>query len=144
MLKRNLTKDYVCGLIEGEGSFMFSSKRGANKEKQKIPTFQLKMNSKNKDLVEGVRDFLGLKNKVYVYENKAKDKVIRDPYTLLIIRGVGDLKNIIVPFFYNSLAGCKEEEFIGWLERIGEDEAVPERYKIIHRLYKGGFYEKGL
>lgn len=56
------------------------------------------------------------------------------------MREIGPLKNIIIPLFYNRLAGAKADQFNEWLEKIGNDPFVPESYKILYRLHKNGFY----
>ena len=142
MLNRKLTHDYIRGLIEGEGLFTFSTTTKTNDTRVKIPSFQLKMNIRDKELVEAVRDHLGLKNKVYTYNHPGKDGANRKPYALLVVREIGSLKNVIIPFFYNNLAGSKADQFREWIECIGSDQMVPESYKLIYRLYEAGFYEK--
>ena len=57
------------------------------------------------------------------------------------MREIGNLKNVIVPFFYNKLAGYRRTQFDKWLEDIGKDPRVPESYKIIYRLHKNNFYK---
>jgi len=142
MLKRELTNDYIRGLIDGEGSFTFTTRLNRDGTKVKIPAFQLKMRIKDKDLVEGVRDYLGLKNKVYVYYHPGKDGYNRGAIAMLIVRDFGSLKNIIIPFFYGRLAGYKAMQFDQWLENISEDPMVPESYNLLYRLHKSGFYRE--
>ena len=142
MLKRELTNEYIRGLIEGEGSFTFSTNKRADGSSVRIPSFQIKMHVRDKALLEGVRDHLGLKNKVYVYNHQGKDGYKRGPQTMLIVRDFGSLKNIIIPFFYNKLAGHKAIQFDEWLIDISEDPSVPESYSLLYRLHKSGFYSE--
>ena len=65
-----ISNEYVRGLVEGEGTFTFSP--SGNK---KIPVFCLKMHVRDKNLLELVRNKLGLKNKVYEYNHQRKDGV---------------------------------------------------------------------
>ena len=61
---------------------------------------------------------------------------------MLMVRDFGSLKNIIIPFFYNKLAGHKAIQFDEWLAEISEDPQVPESYSLLYRLHKSGFYSE--
>lgn len=138
-----ITDEYLRGLVDGEGCFTFCSTQvGGQQAKHLIPTFILTMNERDKELVEAVRDHLGLKNKVYHLGPYRKDGHNRGPIVRLMVRDVGSIKNIIIPLFYRKLKGFKGSQFDEWLNRIGTDELVPTRYKIVYRLYKLGFYDK--
>jgi len=100
------------------------------------------MHVRNRDLIKGVRDHLGLKNKIYTYHHPGKDGYNRAPYVLLIVRDFGSLKNIIIPFFYKKLAGDKGIQFYEWLDKIGIDPMVPESYKLLYKLHESGFYSE--
>lgn len=139
MLHRKLSREYIRGLIEGEGSFTFSIWR---KMQKKVPSFQIKMRASDADLLEGIKDELGLKNRVYTYHYPGHDDAQRSPRAMLIVREIGSLKNIIIPLFYNQLAGDKALEFKNWLERIGSDPWVPESYRILYRLHRNGYYRR--
>src|SRR3989344_8583331 len=139
MLYRKLTHDYIRGLIEGEGTFTFSTYKA---RERKVPSFQLKMSVRDTALIQGVVDTLGLDSRVYVYNHQGHDGHERQRQAMLIVREIGNLKNIVVPFFYNQLAGNKAFQFEDWLECIGHDPWVPESYKIIYRLHKNGYYKK--
>jgi hypothetical protein len=101
------------------------------------------MNIRDKELIERIRDYLGLRNKVYTYYYPGKDGAKRGPQAMLIVREIGSLKNIIVPTFYSKLVGYKGKQLNDWLEKIGTDPLVPKNYRVIYRLYKLGFYDKG-
>lgn len=135
-----LSHDYIRGLVEGEGSFTFSSNII---EGRRCPTFAIGMHVRDRELLESVRDTMGLKNKVYIYGPPVKkDGYKRGGRAILIVREFGPLKNIIIPFFYKKLAGNKRKQFDAWLEKIGSDPTVPEYYKLLHRLHKSGFYDR--
>lgn len=142
-LKRNLTHGYIRGLVEGEGTFTFDTRISAG-IKHKIPSFALSMHVRDEDLIKGVRDFLKIKNKVYVYHYPGKDRYYlkRGPKAILIVREIGSLKNKILPLFYNQLVGNKAIQFDNWIEKIGADKSIPKNYKILYRLCKNGFYNK--
>ncbi|MBI2628219.1 MAG: LAGLIDADG family homing endonuclease [Candidatus Niyogibacteria bacterium] len=137
-----LSYDYIRGLIEGEGTFTFDTRKQQNGTKLKIPTFALSMHIRDEDLIEAVRDTLRLKNKIYIYDHQKKDGYHRGPKAILIVREFPQLKNIIVPFFYKKLKGNKGRQFISWLEKIGTDPDVSKLFKLIYRLYKAGYYDK--
>lgn len=131
--------DYIRGLTEGEGTFTFSTNTS---KKRRVPAFCIKMHARDKKLLELVRDSLGLKNKVYEYEQSRSDGVKRSRQVFLIIRDIGSIKNVIVPLFYKNLIGNKGKQFEDWIRRIGNDPWIPERFKFIYKLYKSGFYER--
>lgn len=131
-----ITPDFIRGLIVGEGCFTFSTRReGLLNKRVKIPTFSLKMHVHDKELLIAVRGVLGLDARVYEYNHNKRH------YVLLIIRNIGDIKDIIIPFFYNKLAGYKEIQFNQWLEKFNEPD-VAEGYRFIYGLYKSGYYNR--
>ena len=145
---KRLSYEYIRGLIEGEGCFSFCS---IPVEKivdgvfirKKLPTFELSMSSQDNQLIKLVKETLGLKNKIYEYKaRERKDRYNRQPLTILIVRDFGQIKNIIVPLFYKKLHGNKAKQFEVWIERMGNDPSVDERFKFIYKIYKDGFYEK--
>ncbi len=136
---KKLSYEYIRGLVEGEGTFTFST---SHKLHRKVPAFALRMHVRDKELLEMVRDSMGLKNKIYEYNRKRDDGIKRGPQAILIVREFGQLKNIIVPFFYKRLKGNKGKQFEQWLEKIGNDPEVPETFKFIYKIYRAGFYNK--
>lgn len=100
-----LTDDYVRGLIEGEGHFGADTRSNG----EKIPSFMLKMHIRDKELIEGVRNYLKLKNRVYEYRHQDRH------YAMLIIRDIPTLKNKIVPLFREKLLGFKGTQFAWWI-----------------------------
>lgn len=142
MINRELTYEYIRGLIEGEGTFTFTTTTNLkNNQRMKVPAFQLRMHIRDKELIEAVRDYLKLKNKVYIYHYPGKDGSHRGPQAMLIVREMGRLRNIIIPLFYNKLAGHKAIQFNDWLENIGNDQLVHYRYKFLYILHKNGHFQ---
>ncbi len=88
-----------------------------------------------------VRDSMGLRNKVYDFKNYQEDGYKRGMKSVLIVRELGQLRNIIIPFFYKRLSGYKKYQFEKWVENIGSDPDVPSSYKNIFFLMKAGFYD---
>ena len=142
MSKKKISNEYIRGLIEGEGCFTFCSAPRADGTKVQIPTFVLAMHERDRDLVEAVKDQLGLKNKLKEIKAYTKDGYNRGGTVRLMVRDIGSIKNIIVPFFHNKLVGYKGEQFAEWIKKMEEDPLVREDFKLIPRLCKSGFYEK--
>ena len=146
MSEKRLSYEYIRGLVEGEGSFTFSTttRRLANGEKKRsrIPTFAIGMHERDESLLRNLRDTLGLPNKVYNYQQSTKDGYNRGRKAFLIVREIGSLKNIIIPLFYNKLAGYKAIQFSEWLQTVRDDPMVPEGYDILYRLHENGYYAK--
>jgi len=133
-----MSPNHIVWLINSYGSFGFTS---SGLYRNKIPTFQLKMTISKTRFLEQIRDYLGLKNKIYKYHYQDKGKSKREPQTTLIVRDFKQLKDIIIPFFYKKLTGYRRARFIKWLERIGSDPNVSDRFKSLYRLYKLGVYD---
>src|SRR3989344_8938438 len=102
-----ISDDYIRGLIEGEGCFgnMRDSRDG-----NRIPAFILKMHVRDKELIEAIRDHLGLPDRVYEYRHADRH------FALLQVRDTGSLKNKIIQFFQNKLLGYKGTQFHAWLK----------------------------
>ena len=125
-----ISYEYIRGLIEGEGCFTFctSTRKLVSGRiiKSKVPTFSLAMHERDIELIAAVRDIMGIKNKLYVNKNNNhKDGYNHGRMMMLIVREIGNLKNIVVPFFYGRLHGYKAKQFDAWLEKIGTDPEVP-------------------
>lgn len=102
---KQLSLDFIAGLIAGEGCFTWSY----DKNEQKITIFQLKMRSNDKNLVFAVRNSLGLKAPIYEYNYQDKKKVslIRH-YVVLKVGNRKDIKEKIIPAFEGRLYGLKK------------------------------------
>ena len=137
-MRKDISYEYIRGLVEGEGTFTFSPNK---LNRTIIPAFAIRMHERDRALLELVRDKLKLKNKVYEYNYQGKDGSKRGKTATLIVREVGSLKNVIVPLFYKKLVGNKALSFEKWMDIIGMDQKVTKSYKFIYFLYKSGFYE---
>ncbi|MBI2514873.1 LAGLIDADG family homing endonuclease [Candidatus Wolfebacteria bacterium] len=137
-----LTNEYIRGLVGGEGCFTFSvNSDKKTHRKRKVPAFILQMNIRDTELIEAVPDHLGLKNKIYIYPPYRGDGIKRGPSARLIVREFTNLKDIIIPFFYKKLKGYKAKQFMEWLEWMGSDPLISDRFKSLYRLYKWGMYD---
>lgn len=105
-IARLLTPEYIRGLFEGEGTFTNDRRRDGTR----TPAVTLKMHHRDKELIEGIRDYFDIKNKVYEYTHNGRHQA------MLIIREMPTLKNKIVPFFRNQLLGNKGMQFEEWLK----------------------------
>lgn len=137
-----LSYEYIRGLVEGEGCFTFhtvSDKYG----KKKMPAFALGMSKRDEELLRKVRNSLNLKSSVYSYPPRdRKDGYKRQGMAVLLVRGFGDIKNVIVPLFYRKLNGYKAVQFDEWISTIENDPNVLQIYKLIPKLYRNGYYNK--
>jgi hypothetical protein len=141
-MKAEISYDYIRGLIEGEGCFTFCTV-GFPGNKKKLPTFSISMHIRDKNLLELVKEKLKLRNKIY--EHKPKPRINRfnkETMCFLIVRDIGQLKNVIIPLCYKRLVGHKGSQFDAWIEKIGSDPAVPESLKILYEIHKSGFYDR--
>lgn len=145
----SLSDDYIRGLVEGEGCFTFCSAistKNGERTKVILPSFTLTMHERDKYLIEAVRNKLAPRNRVYTYRQPAMHTIKkiykRGNIAMLTVRDIGQLKNNVVPFFYNKLFGNKERQFVQWLEDMGNKHGVPENYKLLYRLHKSGYWDK--
>lgn len=136
---RQIPADYIRGIVEGQGFFGFTRSGPAGNI---VPTFQLKMNIIDKKIMNEIKVYLGLKNKIYEYHYPGKEKSRRMPQALLIVRDFKQLKDIIIPFFNKKLIGDKGRQFEKWLEKIGSDPEISDRFKSLYRLYKWGMFDE--
>ena len=100
-----LTPEYIRGLFEGEGTFSNDRRSDGTR----IPCVTLKMHYRDNALLEGIRDYFSIRNKVYEYTHSGRH------YAMLIILDIPTLKNTIVPLFKNQLLGHKGVQFEEWL-----------------------------
>ncbi len=141
-----LSYEYIRGLVEGEGCFTFYtnniSKKLNIKKKRVVPAFVIAMHERDEELLRMMRNTLKLKNSLYIRTPSNKDGYNRGNAVVLVVREFDQLKDIIIPLFYKKLKGHKGVQFINWLEKIGNDPDVSDRFKSLYRLYKWGMYDK--
>jgi len=145
-----ISNEYIRGLVEGEGSFTFSTTRKkVDGTRYKLPAFVISLHIRDKHLLQMIRDKLGLKSKIYykipmvnIQNAKTGVKYLSERQAILVVRDFQQLKDIIIPFFYKKLKGYKSEQFTEWIEKIGNDSQISARFKSLYRLYKWGMYDK--
>ncbi len=149
--KREITYEYIRGLVEGEATFTFHTTPRSlvvdgKVEKMRVPAFVIRMHERDKPLITAVAEKLGISSdRVSIYGPYRADGHKRGKIVNLAVRDLGTLKNVIIPLFRNKLIGNKAKQFDEWVRIIGEDPRVPEQYKIIYRLSKeGGFYDRNI
>mgnify|MGYP001612629962 CR=1 FL=1 len=139
----NITADYVRGLIDGGGCFTFckipQNKRGI---KYKIPTFSIQMHERDAQLIKQVGRYLGIRDKVHILNAYIKDGMNRGKTARLMVRDFGELRDIIIPFFYKNLIGYKGKQLVNWLEKIGNDPEIHPEYKVLYNIYKKDHFNK--
>ena len=138
-----ITADYIRGLVDGEGCFTFCNVplRNENGNKYKLPTFVIAMHERDKNLILEVKEYLGLRDRVYILKPYLGDGYNRGGTARLMVRDFGELRDIIIPFFYKKLVGYKGKQFIKWLEDIGNDPDVHKDYRILNSLYRRGYFD---
>lgn len=143
---KKISYDYIRGLVEGEGCFTFSTSNRKLADGtvviSRIPAFVVSMHERDQELLKLIRDTLKLKNRVYNYRSVSRDGYKRGRKAILIVREIGAIKNIIVPLFYKRLRGNKGKQFEGWIDKMGSDPFVPANFRLIHDIYKNGFYDR--
>jgi len=133
-----ISYEYIRGLIDGEGCFTFSTSGN-----YKIPTFSIGMSIRDYDLLVKVRDRLRLKNRIYKYKPWiAKDGYNRMGKAILIVRDLGQLKNIIIPLCYGKMIGHKRIQLEDWIVQIRADNRVLDSFKSLSYLYDSGYFDK--
>ncbi|KKU94480.1 MAG: hypothetical protein UY26_C0001G0032 [Candidatus Jorgensenbacteria bacterium GW2011_GWA1_48_13] len=140
-----LSYDYIRGLVEGEGTFTFSTRPkkmpDGSMGKEKIPSFAINMHERDEALLIAVRDTLGLTNKVHKHGSANRKNPNHAKQAMLIVRENGQIKNIIIPFFYKKLYGNKGKQFAEWLEKMGNSD-TSEYSQALHKLYKSGWFDE--
>jgi len=136
-----ISNDYIRGLVEGGGSFTFSTTRKrVDGTRYKLPAFVISLHIRDKNLLQMIRDKLGLKSKIYykvpgvnIQNAKTGAKYLSARQAILIVRDFKQLKDIIIPFFYKKLKGYKGRQFMEWLEK----KVTIQRFRIDLGLYIG-------
>ena len=139
-----LNHEYIVRIIETSAHFGFHTNQtkilGKKLIRMKIPVFSIILSSEEKDLLEDVCEHFGLKEKVYSHRPYTKDGIERGPRSILHVRSIGSMKNIIMPFLCENLRGTKLEKMEDWLNEIETSKFINESYKLVPRLYKSGYW----
>ena len=126
-----ISADYIRGLVDGEGCFTFcNTPKNKYGKKLKLPTFVIQMHERDKELIEKIKEYLGVKDRIYICKAYLLDGYKRGKTARLMVRDFGELRDIIIPFFYKKLIGHKRKQFFDWLENdLGFVNCTSEFYK---------------
>lgn len=109
--KINITKYWLAGFIDGEGTF------STNKY---VPRFKLENHIKELELYNQINKFIGIDKLLY-----SSDRVNREetnPTIILEINKIKELKEIIIPLMYDNekllLNTLKSQDFLLWLNLV--------------------------
>lgn len=126
------SREWAIGFLLAAGNFTFLSNG-----KELLPMFVAKLGAEKAWMLILAAKMIGLKNKVYIYGSKEK----RRAQAVLMVRGVGPLKSKLIPSLFYTQFIHKHLPLMDWFENIEKNKKVPERYKIIPRLARSGFYK---
>jgi hypothetical protein len=108
--KIKITKFWLAGFIDGEGSF------STNKY---VPRFKLENHIKELELFNKIKGFLSVGN---MLTSQRIDRVNSNPTIVLEVNGIKELKEVLIPLMYDNdtilLKTLKSEDFSLWLNLI--------------------------
>src|SRR3989344_343524 len=114
-----LTIGGIIAHLEHSLFFTFHTNRtvfnGELKQRMMVPTLVIVKRETEQRVLENIRDWFGLKNRIYLHTPYRKDGLQRKPRAILMIRDFVSLKNRLAPFLYKNLRGRKAEEFRRWI-----------------------------
>lgn len=110
--KINITKYWLAGFIDGEGTFSTS---------KYVPRFKLENHFKELELYNKIKEFMGV-DKI-IYSSERIEKKNSNPTIILEINKIKDIKEKLIPLMYDDqhnllLKTLKSNDFLLWLELI--------------------------
>ncbi|MEK7680801.1 MAG: LAGLIDADG family homing endonuclease [Patescibacteria group bacterium] len=103
------TIDFIAGLINTIGAFMW-----VRYNAREIPVFQIKIQVDQIELVQLVKQKLGLNEIIHKYRHQNRE------YALLLVRKRKTIESIIIPSFDGRLFGKKALTFDNWKKKFYE------------------------
>ena len=95
--------DFIAGLVNRSGNFLWVKQKN-----QEVPVFQIKMELSEIELLEIIKEKLGLKEVIHQYTHQKRS------YGLLLVRRRATIETIIIPIFDQRLFGSKKVQFEEW------------------------------
>ena len=102
-----LTEDHIAGIVSMHGSFLWVKQNSG-----KIPVFQLKLHSKEANLLKQIKEKLGINEKIHSYSHSNRN------YVILLIRKRWVIINKLIPVFDNRLCGSKKAVYDEWKNKV--------------------------
>ncbi len=118
---------FIAGFVSGEGSFFITAHRTISRRKpslQVVCGFSLKLRDDDRELVEIIREALGLNCAIHEiksdhYHYTYDEHIKRKDAVMLIVRRLSDLTEHVLPFFDRySLRGCKRKNYELWRRAV--------------------------
>ncbi len=101
--------DFIAGLLTSTGSFLWVKQKNSE-----VPVFQLKMQANEYELLELIKQRLGIKEVVHEYTHQNRT------YSLLMIRSRRTIETVLIPIFDGRLFGQKQVQFDLWKKKYFE------------------------
>jgi heme/copper-type cytochrome/quinol oxidase subunit 3 len=124
--KINITKYWLAGFIDGDGTF------STNKF---VPRFKLENHVKELELYNKIKEFISIGN--VILTNCRVNRINSNPTIVLEVNKIKELKEILIPLMYNNnyilLKSLKIEDFNLWLK------LVDIYYKGYHTILEGKY-----
>ncbi len=127
-MQRNLSNDYIVGLVDGEGSFTVYIKNPNNLKKverrvKAEPRFYIKLIEKDKDILYELKNYFGCGN---VYFQKDTRPNHQNCYRFEVTNR-DNLEKIIIPFFKKNKLRFNSKQndfklFCNLMERVKKGE----------------------
>lgn len=104
-IENPLSIDFIAGCISSHGFFSWTHQKGSRQ-----PVFQIKMQANERQLLELIKEKIGLKENIHEYNYNNRH------YVVLLVRSRFTIEEIILPTFTGRLFGTKAFQFELWKE----------------------------
>ena len=118
--KINITKYWLAGFIDGEGTFSTNKYIPRFKLPRRGQSFGLENYIKELELYNQIKKFLGTDK--LLYSNERLDRTESNPTIILEINKIKEIKEILIPLMYDNdkllLNTLKSKDFLLWLNLV--------------------------